>query len=102
MKKTLVIILTGITGIGILFPVIFETSDWGLKYLNTHSFAQRWPLMIVALVMAVISGGLANNWHDYKVKQLAESHAGETTWNPSIAWAAASLIIQLVIIRMLE
>jgi hypothetical protein len=102
MKKTLVVIGTAITGIGVLFPIIFETSDWGLHYLDTHSFFARWPLMIAAVVLAVISGGLANNWHDYKVKDLSETHAGETTWNPSKAWAVASLIIQLIIIAMME
>ena len=102
IKGPLLILLTGITGIGVIFPIVFQLSNWGLNYLDTHTFFQRWPLFIAAIVLAVISGGLANNWHDYRVKQMSETHAGETTWNPSIAWAIFSFIIQLAIIRMLE
>jgi len=102
MRQIIVGILTGITGIGAIFPIVFQTSDWGLKYLNTHSFPERWLLFIVAAVLAYISGGLANNWNDYRKKQMTENHAGETIWNPSWAWAAASFAIQVVVIWMME
>lgn len=102
MRQIIVGALAGITGIGLVFPLAFELSGWGLNYLNTHTFFQRWPLMIAALVLAIVSGGLANNWKDYRKKQLSESYAGETTYNPSIAWAACSLVIQLIWIGLLE
>ncbi len=105
MKKliyVLTVLFTGITGTGILFPVILEQTNWGLRYLDTHTFFERWPLIIIAVAMAIVSGGLADRWHDYKVKQMAETRSGETTWNPAFAWAALSLIIQLLIIRGME
>lgn len=102
MRQFIVGFLTGITGIGVIFPVIFQTSDWGINYLNTHSLIERWPLVIAAAVLAFISGGLANNWNDYRVRQMTTTHAGEKYYNPSKAWAIGSFIIQLLWIGLME
>lgn len=106
MKKVLAVVKTvlgALFGIGAFFPVLLETSDKGIKWLDLHpSYFDKWPLIIAGVVSAFLSAVLIPGYADFKKKELSTVVEGETFFNPSWGWAVAALLINLAIIGLLE
>jgi len=103
--KTLKVILhlVGILlSVGLIWPVIFETSDWGINWLNAHGPLNRWGLVALGLVSAVIAGAIIGSFKALVTPKATETHAGETNWNPAWGWALFAAIANLAFIFLLE
>lgn len=102
--SAILIVISGWLGIGASLPVIYETTDSGLNYLNTHGFIARLfgvPGLIM-LISAALAGGIIGGFKDYFNWHWAETVQAETRYNPAWGIFIFSIIIHLTIIACLE
>jgi hypothetical protein len=100
----LLIIISAWCAVGATLPFLYETTDSGLAYLNTHGFGSRvWGVPgIIALVSAAIAGGIIGGFKDYFNWHWAETVQAETRYNPAWGIFFISILIQLAWIALLE
>jgi hypothetical protein len=91
-----------ILSIGVIWPLIFETNNWGINWLDHHDRLHRWLLFALALPCALVAGIIIGSWKAFKTPVATETYAGETNWNPAWGWAGAALIVNVAIILLLE
>jgi len=101
MKLILNIIL-GILAIGGQ-PLIFETSDWGINYLNAHPTTIKWmPLLVGAFFSFLFTMTISPVSNALKPPIVAEQGKDSGTINPFWGWFAMALVINIVFNIMLE
>jgi len=102
--KIILSIIGGILGVGLLMPVIFETSDKMLTYLANHNIGQRIFGVpgAIALVSAFIAGGLIGGFKDYTNFHISETVQGESRFNPAYGTFVIALAINIIWIICLE
>ena len=100
--KTVLNILFGIMAIGIQ-PILYETSDWGINYLNAHPTTIKIvPLLIglgCSLLFTMTISPISNM---LKPPFVAEPGKSTSTINPFWGWFAMCLVINVVWNMMLE
>jgi hypothetical protein len=104
MFKIVKSIIGGVLGVGASLPIIYETRDAGIDYLNSHGFVARLFGVpgLIAVISAILCGGLLGGFKDYLNPKWSETVAGETNYNGTRAFAIISLLIHIAWIAMLE
>jgi len=101
MKLILNIIL-GILAIGGQ-PLIFETSDWGINYLNAHPTAIKWmPLLLGVFFSFLFTMTISPASNALKPPIVKEQGKDSGTVNPFWGWFATALVVNIVFNIMLE
>ena len=102
--KIFLSIIGGGLGVGLLIPVIFETSDKMLAYLNGHNFIHRLFGVpgAIALVSAFLAGGLLGGFKDYGTFRWRTTVQGESRLNPSYGMFILALIANVLWVGLLE
>jgi hypothetical protein len=84
-------------------PLIYETSDWGITYLNAHSTLIKVVPLLIGLGFSIVFTASISPISNAKKPPLVStpSKAGATV-NPFWGWLAMCLVITFVINMMLE
>ena len=101
MKLILNIIL-GILAIGAQ-PLLLETSDWGINYLNAHpTLIKPMPLLIGLACSFLFTMTISPVSNALKPPFVAQPGKANSTVNPFWGWFAMCVVINLVFNVMLE
>lgn len=99
MKTFIQLLCAALTLLG--QPLIFETSDWGINYLNAHPTGLKLlPLIIGAVASILFTMTISPVSNALKPPVVAGKDHGII--NPFWAWLAVCLVITVVINLMLE
>jgi hypothetical protein len=82
--------------------IVFETSDWGIDYLNHHAGFFKIVPLLVGVVFSIIFCWLVSNWN--KFKSQGSSPAGPIKYNAQVffKFLTIALIWNLLLNYFLE
>lgn len=100
--KLFIHILGIVLSLGLVWPIVFVSSDWGINWLNHHNLAQRWYLYIVGAILSLVAGIIIGGLKDFLNNHWSETVQGEVRYNPSWGWALVALLINTALILLLE